>query len=225
MADQTPPDKGLAVQFSVEAVENPRKSKEAGRPIYDNREKIKIQFPGDNKRVLSAFADEMHYVSHLKQQMTYAERFPEHYAAFKANHEAEYVDGTPLSELPALTEAKRAELRAQNIKTVEQLAALPDASLRSLGMGARDMMTSAQAYLAKAADTGEVAALKRQVEDLKAMVAAQSAPAASADEFDGMEDEDLRNILKGAGAEFDGRWGRGRLISEIQKLAKAKEAA
>jgi hypothetical protein len=224
MADN--PDMGLGVAFFVKAVENPRKSKEAGRPVYDNKEFVQIRFPADNKRELSAPAHEMHYVSHYKRQMTYAERFKESYAAFKANNE-EFVDGTPIAELPFLSEAQRAELRAQKIRTAEQLAQLPDSAVRRLGMsGIREMRTQAQAFLDRASGTVEVAELRKQVADLQKMLSATAAPPPeTGDEFDGMSDDDLRNILTDAGQEADGRWGRKRLVGEIRDLAAKKTEA
>ena len=215
------PDLGLGVAFYVKAVENPRKSKEAGRPIFDNKEYVHIRFPADNKRELHAPAHDMHYVTHLKRQMTYAERFPEVYKAFKESGET-VVNGTPIAELPSLTEAQRAELRAQKIMTVEQLANLPDATIKRMGMGAREMRNQAEAYLSVASGTAEVAGLKRQIADLQKMLSATPAPM-PVDEFADMSDDDLRNILTDAGKDVDKRWGRKRLIDEIR--AGAEEAA
>jgi len=223
MADN--PDMGLGVRFYFKAVENPRKSKEAARPIFDNVEYIQIGFPADNKREHHAPADEMHFVPHYHRQMTYAERFPEVYAAFKKD-ESELVNGTPLSELPALTEAQRAEFKSQKIQTVEQLAALPDTSIKRLGMGARPAVEAAQAYLSRADGTAEIAALRRQIEELKAQTGTPPAAVNIADEFDGMTDDDLKNMLIDAGVEVDGRWGRKRMAEELQNLtAKKTEAA
>lgn len=218
------PDMQLAVEFFNKAVENPRKTKAEGRPIFEDREYIRIRFPADNKRELVANAHEMHYVSHAKQQMTYAQRFPANYDAFKAASDAEFVQGTPLAELTILTEAKRAELRAQNIKTVEQLAGLPTAAMRRLGMGAQALVDGAKEYLTRASEHSEVTALRKRIEELEAM---KSDPKATSKdvtvEADGFADDDLRNMLKDAGVEVDGRWGRERLEQELQSLAQAKE--
>jgi ribosomal protein L12E/L44/L45/RPP1/RPP2 len=220
------PDMQLGVAFYAKAVENPRKSAEAGRPIYDNKEYVHIRFPADGKRELHAPAHEVHFVSHAKQQMTYAERFPEVYKAFKDADE-DFVHGTPISELPTLTEARRAELRAQKIRTVEQLAGLPDSTLRRMGMGAREMQEQAKAFLDAAKGTAETVELKRRISELEKMLSATAAPPPEkqADQFDGMTDDDLRNVLTDAGVEVDGRWGRKRLAEEINKLAAKTEAA
>lgn len=219
------PDLGLGVEFYVKAVQNMRKSKEAGRPVHENREYCMIRFPADNKRELHAPAHELHYVGHLKRQMTYAERFPDVYRAFKETGEA-VQGGTPIADLPALTEAQRADLRAQKVFTVEQLANLPDASRKRLGMGGMAMVEAAQAYLVAASGTAEVAALKRELEALRAQVNAKpTGPQADEGAYGELTDDDLRNALTDAGVSVDGRWKRKRLIEEIEKLARQKEEA
>ena len=61
-----------------------------------------------------------------RSTVTYAERFARQYQQFKAQA-AQTKSGTPLEYAPFLTEARRAELRALNIYTVEALAAIDGA--------------------------------------------------------------------------------------------------
>ncbi|MCU0905633.1 MAG: hypothetical protein MUE83_17460, partial [Tabrizicola sp.] len=61
------PDLTLGVEFFMKPVENKAKSKEAGRPIFEDREMVRIAFPGDSKREHVAPAHEMHYVSHHRR--------------------------------------------------------------------------------------------------------------------------------------------------------------
>jgi hypothetical protein len=75
--------------------------------------------------------------------VTYAEVYNEQYRKFKAGQQ-QTVSGTPLSEAPFLTEGKRRELRALNIHTVEQLAGLDGANLKTLGMGGREWKNQAR---------------------------------------------------------------------------------
>ena len=56
---------------------------------------------------------------------------------------AQTKSGTPLDYAPFLTEARRAELRAQNIYTVEQLAAIDGQELKNLGPGGRELKNNA----------------------------------------------------------------------------------
>lgn len=226
---QANPDMQLGVEFFTKAVENKNKSRDAGRPIYDDREFIRIRFPADSKRMLVAPANEMHYVSHAKAQMTYAERFPASYQAFKDGAE-EYVQGTILDEMTSITAAKRAELRAMNVKTVEQLAGLSNDQIKKAGMGARALVEDAKAYLEAAKGAGAMAAMQKQIEDLKAQLAATQGatePVSSGpDEFDGFSDEDLKNMIRDAGGSVPrGNAGRATLVGALREIAEQKETA
>ena len=84
-----------------------------------------------------------------EKQITYAERFPHQYQQFKAQA-AQTKSGTPLDYAPFLTEARRAELRAQNVYTVEQLAAIDGAGAEEpRPRRARDTRTTPMEYLAE----------------------------------------------------------------------------
>lgn len=215
-------DKSLSVHFFLHPVENPRKSKEAGRPIFDSVEMVSIMAPGNTKTEYTARAHSMHYDSNERKQWTYAERFPEHYAAFKRGSENQHP-GTPLSEVPFLNLAQKAEMNASKIYTVEQLAGMADRDIAKKGMGFRAYVDSAKAYLDTTQGTNslrtEMEDLRRQLADMKAR-APTAETSESALEFEGMGDDDLRNILADAKVTVDGRWGRDRLISEIRKLEK-----
>lgn len=168
----------LSVKFFNDKAENKRKSMEAGRPIFDDVEKVEIRFAGDKHNVHVAPA---HSPGQMRddnnKRLTYAEQFPEHYAAFKKNQQW-LGSGTPLSELPFISVAKRAELEGFNVHTAEALAEMDGANLKKLGMGSRELMEQARAYLAKAAGSsdvtrlaGENAALKEQMEMMQRQLA------------------------------------------------------
>lgn len=222
MADN--PDMTLAVEFFTEAVEIPKETAKHGRPIFEDREFIRIAFPGDNKRELVAPAHEMHFVSHARKQMTYAERFPANYAAFKDGLAGAAV-GTPLSVAPFLTPARQSELKALKITTVEQLAGLPDSILPKLGMGARDLMEKAKAYLAVASETAEVSALRRELAELKAAMSAPKAEPQTGGAFDGFDRDDLFNMATDAGLEPRSNASRDSLIAMLTEAAAKKKAA
>lgn len=183
---------------------------------------VKIKFPADSKKVVVAPANEMHYVSHARMQMTYAERFPEHYKAFKAQN-PDFVAGTPLTEAPFLTASKRAELNTQNVRSVEQLAGLNDNAIRTLGPGWREIVGKAQAFLKAAEGTAELDDLRRQLAELKASMTTQ---APKADPFDGMERDDLFNMATDAGLEPRANATRASLVALLtEAAAKKMEAA
>ncbi len=225
MNPQDNPDLALGVEFFVKPVENGNKSREAGRPIYDEREMVRITFPADQKRELVAPANEMHYAPHHKEQMTYAQRFAPSYEAFKANRE-DYIAGTPLALMPGMTGARRAEMEALKIKTVEQLAGLPDVARKRIGMGALELQQQAQAFLDQAKDNAGMDAMKAELDALKAQLAAQTPKDQGEGQFADMTDDDLKNMIRDAGGEVPrGNAARGTLIARLNEIIEEKEAA
>jgi hypothetical protein len=150
LSTQLKGDDRLVVLFKHLAVKNQGKSDEAGRLICDDIEVCEIRAGGSrNVAVFPAMA-----VSHWsgdqyggeQVKVTYAERFRHQYQQFKAE-QAQTISGTPLVTAPFLTEARKAELRAQNLYTVEQLAAIEGAELKNLGPGGREMKNAAIEYI------------------------------------------------------------------------------
>lgn len=149
-------DDKLFVQFYMRAVQNKFESNQQGRPIFDEKEYIKIMIPGDrNSNVDSPVTPE------------YKMRFAERYSRFKSN-EKQAQSGTPIDIWPQMTVGRVAELKALNIFTVEQIAALDDGHAHKI-MGFNDLRNRAQAFLATAegdAENSKLAAelAKRDVE-------------------------------------------------------------
>ena len=215
------PDGGLAVKFFTKPVEHKSKSREAGRPIFEDREYISIRFPGDSKRELCAPAHERHLNPNTKEETTYAMRFNSIYQAFKDGLDG-FVEGTPISELPFLTESRRSELRALSIFTAEQLVAM--SSTKKLGMGGGELVEKAKAYLEQASGSVEMDAMRARIAELEAMVQGNATPAQN-DAFAGFSDDDLRNMITDATGEAPhGRTGRAKLIETLDAIEAAKAA-
>jgi len=239
--------KHLFIEFFSEAVEDKRSSREQGRPIFKDEEFIRIRFVGDAKRELVAPA---HLKTHSARDpetgdnfyISYAERFPRHYEAFRKK--AEVVDGTPLRELVAISAARVAELKALNVHTIEALAKLDGPNLSRLGMGARELKNQAQAYLDKAAGmavdmkiAAENASLRDEIERMKAEMQAFMAgggraepPDTPVDEgtpFDTWADDDIKAFIKDRRGEAPrGRVSRETLVRMAAEIIEAeKEAA
>jgi cell division protein FtsB len=220
MADEQRPH--LHVEFYMDTREIPNKSREAGRPIYEDIEMVKIRFAGDKYNVHVAPANEYGAKRDpmTNQRLTYAQQFPEHYRAFKDGIEF-HGSGTPLSEAPFLTMAKRKELEAANVFTLEALAGLDGTFLQKLGMGARELKNQAEAYLETAKGTAvatklaaENEAMKAQMEALKAQMAeliaakggdsgtiAVEPQATGPSPFDSWDDETIRLWIEEQGGE------------------------
>lgn len=169
--------------FKSIAIEDVMASKAAGRPIYTDQEVVEIRIAGDRNYSAVVPASSM-WRRIDGEEVTYAQRWPEAYARFKAGKEA-IADGTPLSELPFLSEAKRAELRGLRVYTAEALASLDGKNLSALGANGREMKRQAETYLAKAAGSANDAALAAEVEELRARVAEMQAD--GSDEKEGLK--------------------------------------
>ena len=147
----------LYVEFYVKPVENKVKSAAEGRPVFDEKEMIKIRIAGDKGTELHAPVTEASvYVpegpGQKGRRLTYIEQFPEQYEAFKAGRE-QAISGTPIEEATFLTVSQRAELKAVNIFTVEALAGIEAAD--KLGMSGSVMVEHARAYLDRAQGAAE----------------------------------------------------------------------
>lgn len=158
--------------FELTAVEVPFKSQQANRPIFEDREFIRIVIGGDKNTEYYGPVTEDH-----------KERFHEVYDRFQRGLKGrEQMDGTPLSQWSFMKPHQVRELDALNIFTVEQLAALSDTQKQNLGMGAHDLVARAQAFLDEAkggavaaALASENAALKSDIADLKSQMAEMNA--------------------------------------------------
>ena len=163
---------GLHVEFYIEAVKQEFKSEQAGRPIYEDTEFVKILIPGDKN-----------YCAERVATQADKDRFALEYARFKNGlKEEEQAIGTPLKHWPAMTRAMAKEFAAVNVHTVEQLASLSDTAKQAFGMGALEWSRKAQAMLDAAAGSAgaekyaaENEALKQRIADMEKQFAELSA--------------------------------------------------
>src|SRR4051812_39375598 len=115
---------GARPRFYMKPIKNNFQSDLKGTPVFEDREFVEILVPGDRKTVWEGFVSAEH-----------KGRWPREYAAFKAGQEVS-VDGFALEEWPAITRSQVEELRFAHVRTVEQLATLPDDALnKTISMG------------------------------------------------------------------------------------------
>ena len=167
---QTEADKRLFVQFFKDAVKNEIKSKEAGRPIFDEHDFVRVITPGSRDTVITRVAD----------GSDYALRFPAQWARYKAGQNQD-VSGTPLSQLPWMSVGQVAEFAAVGCRTVEQLVGMPD-NLSQKFMGHHQLKQRAQVYLDAAKEAAPALKLQAELEkrdleiaELRTMIEAMSA--------------------------------------------------
>jgi hypothetical protein len=204
------PDSVLIVLFKHAAIPNEAASVKAGRLVADDMEVCEVRFPGS--RAVSVFP--AHAFCPLKvfdpltgreRSITYAERFAPQYKQFSA-HTAQTRTGTPLDYAPFLTEARRAELKSQNIYTVEALAHIDGQELKNLGPGARELKNAAESFIERAAAgavpiqmEAEMAAMRARNQVLEDDILALKRKAAEnpsgARDFSAMSAEQLRAYI------------------------------
>ncbi len=145
-------ESGVIPRFFMKEVLLGAKSEEAGRAIYEDREHIEIKIKGQDKGIFCDLVREEH-----------RRRFPIAYAAFKAGREAPVV-GTPIEQMAGVGPAMVHNLRGLNIRTIEDLAGISDENaLSAIGMGARELVNRAKAWVQKAAP--EAVNLREQLEE------------------------------------------------------------
>lgn len=125
-------DERLHVTFYTQAIENVERSKVEGRKIFEEHEFIRIAIPGDQYNQINTFATD-----------AYKKRFPLDYKRFSEKTSATVV-GTPIHHMPGISQAQAAEFNALHIRTVEDLAEMPDSTRV---MGGQDLKRKAQAFL------------------------------------------------------------------------------
>jgi hypothetical protein len=155
------------VQFFMQPKKNGPKSKAAGRPIFEDREYIKIMTPGNKDNIPVSPVTDIH-----------RKRFAPQYKRWLESRDSDQaVEGTPLSEWPGVSRTQVEELRYFNVHTVEQLVELSDANSQGF-MGINALKTRAKAYL-DAADkqsiVDERTRLLEENEEMKGQIAEMQA--------------------------------------------------
>jgi hypothetical protein len=207
------PDETVVAIFKTHAVRDENKTIKAGRPIFDDMEICELRYPGSRSVSVFPATAFSHWhtdpFSGEQARVTYAERFSRQYQQFKS-HSAQTKSGTPLDYVSFLTDARRAEMRAMNIYTVEQLAAIDGQELKNIGVNGREYKIKAQEYIDDTRKGAPNMEMARELEGLRARNAIleedaerllklrkseREKPAAPGDEFEGMSIEQLRDFI------------------------------
>lgn len=186
MAASGPTDDRLIVGFYWKSQPNPAKSREAGKPVYEDHAFVKIQHPGETLNIVDR---------PIKDDDK--RRWPRQWAQFEQGKH-QVPDGIPISLLfpdrPAIADT----LRGYNIHTVEQLANLSGQGISTVGLGCQEWVNAASRYIERA-EKGvshhkfetEMAAMKaeivkrdRQIAELMAMMRQKDSPAPDVRTYD-----------------------------------------
>lgn len=148
-------DARMYVKFYKRAVQMGAASEEAGRPIFEDRDYVHIQHPGER----DAVDREVTEMDRL--------RWRERWQAYQDGQEHAET-GTPLLVLfpsnPALVEM----LKPMRIHTVEQLAGLTEQAMSRVGMGARNYVDMAKRFLEEAKAAAPFSRMEAQLEQERA---------------------------------------------------------
>lgn len=147
-------------EFFMDAVLDQVATAAQGREIWRDEERVKVIMPG-NQLTVPVF----------KVTDEHRQRWPKEYAAFKEGVEFT-EEGTPLEQWPVLSKGQVKELRYLGFKTVENVAAVSDANLQRMGLGARALREMAKSYLDDAAKHALETKLTRENQVLRDQVAA-----------------------------------------------------
>jgi hypothetical protein len=168
MAAAGPGDDRLIVLFYNKSVLNIARSKQEGKRIFESREFVKIQTPGETLNILDRPVQE-----------TDKQRWPQQWDRFCRGN-AQIPDGIPISLLfpdrPNISDM----LQSNSIHTVEQLANLSGHAIQSIGMGCQEWVNKAGKYMEQAnrgvdyhrfnkaleEKDQQIATLTRQVEEM-----------------------------------------------------------
>ena len=198
------------IKFVTEAKHLVKESERAGRYIAKDVEMVEVRQIGGTDSVKFEVED---WLKRTRQDVaagrldeSLAERYEEMYRRWKNGQELP-VEGTPIRTWPVISPAQAETCCAIGVRTVEELAELPDEGLRKLGMGGVTLKQKAKDWIVAGNDKGkvvqELAAMKqenaqlhatvetlvKQVDTLKAAMAVQPHPSESISAADLLEDE------------------------------------
>jgi len=163
-------NKGVQPIFFTEPVQDFGASEREGVPRFREEERVRLIIAGD------MFNQPVHPVDEAIKN-----RFPEHYARWKASRTERHVEGTPIRSWPLLSNVQIAEFEAANVFSVEMLAELADQNINKI-MDGRVWRDKAKAWLSQAKDgatvtrfAAENARLTEKLEQLERQVAEMAA--------------------------------------------------
>lgn len=157
-------DATCIARFFLKPVLLGKRSRDEGRPIYEDREFVEIKVKGQPQQVVHEQVTDAH-----------RQRFPRAYAAFKAGQEMPVI-GTPIEMLPGLPPSRLDSMKAIGMRTIEDIANAPEFALQKMGMGARELQDKARAFLGKSTQEvvkmqDELRAKDKQLADMQQQMA------------------------------------------------------
>lgn len=198
------------VKFVTEAKHLVKQSEREGRYIAKDVDMVEVRQIGGTDSVKFEVED---WLQRIRQDVaagrleeSISDRYAEMYRRWKNGQELP-VEGTPIRTWPVISPAQAETCCAIGVRTVEELAELPDEGLRKLGMGGVTLKQKAKDWIAAGNDKGKVVqelatmkqenaqlhatveTLSKQVAALKAAMEVHQAPSESITASELLEDE------------------------------------
>jgi len=153
-------DARLFVEFTSRSVRDEAQSRDANRPVNVQVDYVRIRQPGERDEILRPAHDGDR------------RRFARHWAAYQDGRQ-EAPSGTPLAILFPNNPEVVENLKYDKIFVVEQLAALNDTQIGNIGLGGRQFVDKAKAFLAAASNGKGLQELFAEVDQLAASITAK----------------------------------------------------
>jgi hypothetical protein len=151
------------IQFELQAIEDRDESLKQGRYIAKEIEIAIITLPGSRDTIEKVITpEELSIWKNNPEKQLWVKM----YEAWKDGAEAP-ITGTPIKEWPVLSPKKVKEYLNAGIRSVEDLAALPEDACDNIGFGTRTDRQKARDWIAAANDTGK---LVQELETLKVQI-------------------------------------------------------
>lgn len=148
-------NKGIQPIFFTEAVTDEAATERAGTLKTIELERVRLFMAGDMN------SSPVHPVDSAIK-----ERFAEAYAKWQKTRSNDHIDGTPLAEWPLASRGFVMELNARHIRSVEDLAIVPDTGIAAITDG-RIWREKAKAWLTTNKDAGAAARYAAEAQRLR----------------------------------------------------------
>jgi hypothetical protein len=152
-------DQRLFVEFVSRSVQDEVKSRDAGRPVFVQADYVRIRQPGERDEILRP--------AHNGDKQRFARRWQ----AYQEGRQ-DLPAGTPLSILfpnnPEIVE----NLKYDKIFVVETLAGLNDTQIGNIGLGGRQFVDKAKAFLAAASNGKGLQEMFAEIDQMAANIKA-----------------------------------------------------
>jgi hypothetical protein len=158
-------DKGMIARFYNRPMPNPAKSKELGRPYFEDKIYVIVHPPGERLNIVDREATGQD-----------TRRWPMQWQQFQQNKQQQ-PDGTPIDLLYPEQPAVAATLRANGVSTIELCSELSAQAIDNIGMGCQRYVNDAKKFLEASAKGVKASQMRieleerdREIRTLKSMV-------------------------------------------------------